>query len=103
MTETTVQAVARLAPAALEAALADLPLWTYHPDRLALHRQIVLDDFGEAFALMTRIAIAAEKADHHPEWANVYNRVDIWLTTHDAAGVSERDLALAQFIDRATG
>jgi 4a-hydroxytetrahydrobiopterin dehydratase len=56
-------------------------------------------DFSEAFAFMTRVALLAEKADHHPEWSNVWNRVDILLTTHDAGGLSTRDIAMAQAID----
>lgn len=80
-------------------ALEHLPAWRYDEPRRALYRAIVLGDFTETFALMTRIALAAEKADHHPEWANVYNRLDIWLTTHDADGVSERDVRLATIID----
>jgi 4a-hydroxytetrahydrobiopterin dehydratase len=81
-------------------ALSRLPHWSYQADRRALYRKIVLRDFSAAFALMVQVALEAEKADHHPEWSNVYNRLDIWLTTHDAGGVSTRDIALAQAIDR---
>ncbi len=81
-------------------ALSTLSAWTYDADRDALHRQLVLGDFSAALGLMVRIGIEAEKADHHPEWSNVYNNLDIWLTTHDAGGVSEKDLALARVIDR---
>lgn len=88
-----------LAPDALEAALKDLPAWRYDAERSALFRGLVLEDFSEAMGLMVRIGIEAEKADHHPEWTNVYNRLDIWLTTHDASGVSDRDLNLARRID----
>jgi 4a-hydroxytetrahydrobiopterin dehydratase len=88
-----------LAPDALEAALKDLPAWRYDGERRALFRGLVLEDFSEAIGLMVRVAIEAEKADHHPEWTNVYNRLDIWLTTHDANGVSDRDLNLARRID----
>ena len=88
-----------LSPEARDAALARLPLWRFDATRNAIHRRIVLADFSAAFALMTRIALAAEKADHHPEWSNVYNRLDLWLTTHDAGGVSSRDIALALTID----
>jgi 4a-hydroxytetrahydrobiopterin dehydratase len=76
--------------------------WTYDESRKALFCEIVLEDFTEAFSLMTRIALVAEKADHHPEWANVYNRLSIWLTTHDAGGVSEQDVQLAKAIDGMT-
>lgn len=81
------------------AALAELPGWTYDTARRALFRAPRLPDFSETIGLMVRIAIEAEKADHHPEWSNVYNRLDIWLTTHDADGVSERDIRLARVID----
>lgn len=80
-------------------ALADLPLWTYDADARGIRRTVRFADFAEAFGFMARVAILAEKADHHPEWFNVYNRVEILLTTHDAGGLSERDLALAQAID----
>lgn len=82
----------------VEACLGRLPGWTYDDARGALFRFILFTDFSEAFAMMTRIALAAEQADHHPEWSNVYNRLDIWLTTHDANGVSQRDIALAERI-----
>lgn len=91
--------VAALAEAEIIERLGSLAGWRYDAGRRALHRQLKLKDFGEAFALMTRIALAAEKADHHPEWSNVYNRIDIWLTTHDAGGVSGRDFALAAAIN----
>lgn len=81
------------------AALAALPAWSYDAARRALYRKIVLKDFSAAMGLIVRIALEAEKADHHPEWANVYNRLEIWLTTHDAGDVSERDVRLAKVID----
>lgn len=70
------------------------------PNGLALHRRFVFEDFVEAFGFMTQVALLAERADHHPEWSNIYERVDIQLTTHDVAGVSDRDFSLAQAIDR---
>ena len=91
--------IAALTEAEINDRLAALPGWQLDAARAALYRQLKLKDFSSAFALMTRIALAAEKADHHPEWSNVYNRIDIWLTTHDAGGVSERDFALAAAIN----
>jgi 4a-hydroxytetrahydrobiopterin dehydratase len=82
------------------AALDRLSEWDYDEARDALTRQFVFADFVEAFGFMTRVAILAEKADHHPEWSNVYNRVDILLTTHDAGGLSTRDVAMAKAIER---
>jgi 4a-hydroxytetrahydrobiopterin dehydratase len=80
-------------------ALADLPAWTYDSERQALHRQFTLNDFSQAFGLVMRIAFEAEKTDHHPEWSNIYNRLYIWLTTHDAGGVSARDVDMARAIN----
>lgn len=91
--------VMKLTPEAVEARLAEVPGWIHDQAGAALTRDIRLRDFSEAFALMTRIALAAEQADHHPEWSNVYNRLSICLTTHDAGGVSERDFALAKRIN----
>lgn len=82
--------------------LADLPLWRIHPgDRPAIERKLVFADFNTAFGFMTRVALLADKVDHHPEWFNVYNRVEVVLTTHDAGGVTRRDLDMARFIDEA--
>jgi 4a-hydroxytetrahydrobiopterin dehydratase len=81
------------------AALDALGEWDYDETRDALVRQFVFGDFVEAFGFMTRVAILAEKADHHPEWSNIYNRVDVLLTTHDAGGLSVRDVALATAIE----
>jgi 4a-hydroxytetrahydrobiopterin dehydratase len=81
------------------AALDALGAWDYDDARDAITRQFMFADFVEAFGFMTRAAILAEKADHHPEWSNVYNRVDVLLTTHDAGGLSARDVALAKAID----
>lgn len=91
--------VVKLTEAERGAALADLPGWTYDADRDAIRRSFRFEDFTAAFAFMTAVALMAEKADHHPEWFNVYNRVDIVLTTHDAGGLSQRDVALARKID----
>lgn len=80
--------------------LADLPGWRQDPARDALARSFKFADFVEAFGFMTRVALLAEKADHHPEWSNVYNRVEVLLTTHDADGLSMRDVKLAHAIDK---
>jgi 4a-hydroxytetrahydrobiopterin dehydratase len=80
-------------------ALDSLPDWDYDEGRDAITRTIVFTDFAEAFGFMTQVALIAEKADHHPEWTNVWNRVEITLTTHDAGGLSERDVDLAGAID----
>ncbi len=80
-------------------ALDALPDWDYDEGRDAITRTIVFTDFAEAFGFMTQVALIAERADHHPEWTNVWNRVEITLTTHDAGGLSQRDLDLATAID----
>jgi 4a-hydroxytetrahydrobiopterin dehydratase len=87
--------IAKLDAGAREAALTNLPGWDYDADRDGLCRRFVLADFVAAFGFMTQVALLAEKADHHPEWSNVWNRVDILLTTHDAGGLSARDVKLA--------
>jgi 4a-hydroxytetrahydrobiopterin dehydratase len=92
-------AIAQLTQTERDAALTSLPEWTLTNDGLAIERKITFKDFAEAFSFMTRVAILAEKADHHPEWFNVFNRVEIRLTTHDAGGLSKRDVALATAID----
>lgn len=82
--------------------LGSLPGWSAHDGpRDAIERSLTFADFNAAFGFMTRVALAADKMDHHPEWSNVYNRVHILLTTHDADGVTGRDVALARFIDKA--
>ncbi len=85
------------------AAIESLSEWDYDDARDALTRRFLFADFSEAFAFMTRVAMLAEAQDHHPEWANVWNRVDITLTTHDAAGLSTRDVRLAKAIDALAG
>jgi len=95
--------VARLDDAARDALLAGHPAWALDRDGAAITRQLIFTDFAEAFGFMTRVAILAEKADHHPEWFNVYNRVTITLTTHDANGLSHRDADLATAIDAMVG
>ena len=80
-------------------ALDGLPEWDYDDARDAITRTIQFADFVEAFGFMTQVALMAERAGHHPEWTNVYNRVDVLLTTHDAGGLSGRDIEMAQGID----
>lgn len=94
-------AIAKLEGAARQAALQSLPGWQEARDGEAIAKTFLFADFNAAFGFMTRVALEAEKADHHPEWFNVYNRVEITLTTHDAGGVSARDVALATFIETA--
>ena len=78
-----------------------LPDWRHEPQRDALHRKFVFADFTQAFAFMTQVALVAEKYDHHPEWSNVYNTVSVTLTTHDAGGLTEKDIQLAQTMNAA--
>jgi 4a-hydroxytetrahydrobiopterin dehydratase len=86
------------------AALKDLPGWEAAAgDRDAIHRSYRFADFNAAFGFMTRAALLAEKLDHHPEWTNVYSRVDVTLATHDANGVTALDVQLAAFMDRVAG
>ncbi len=93
-------AISPLTPDERALALGELPRWTLSADGLAITRSLIFADFAQAFGFMARVAILAERADHHPEWFNVYNRVDIRLTTHDAGGLSKRDIALAKLIDQ---
>jgi len=80
-------------------ALDGLPDWDHDDARDAITREVMFADFAEAFGFMARVALVAEKMDHHPEWKNVWNRVEILLTTHDAGGLSHRDIELATAID----
>lgn len=88
-----------LTQAEREDALEGLPDWDHDEARDAIVRDFAFADFSEAFAFMTRVALLAEAANHHPEWSNVWNRVTIALTTHDAGGLSHRDSDLAAAID----
>ena len=91
--------ISKLDEADRAAVLEQLPLWSHDSDAKGIRRTLRFADFAEAFGFMARVAILAEKADHHPEWFNVYNRVEILLTTHDAGGLSRRDVDLASAID----
>ncbi len=86
-----------------QAALAKLSGWSAAEGRDAITKTFQFKDFNAAFGFMTRAALAAEKLDHHPEWFNVYNRVEVLLATHDADGVTELDVTLAQIMDEAAG
>ena len=92
-----------LDPQRVREALAEFGQWQHDVTRSAIRRTFRFGDFVQAFGFMTQVALAAEKADHHPEWTNVYNRVDITLTTHDAGGLTQRDFDLARQIDAAFG
>jgi 4a-hydroxytetrahydrobiopterin dehydratase len=90
-----------LAPDAITAALRDLPGWELHDG--SLHREVELADFRAAFAFMTRVAFEAEDLNHHPNWSNVWNRVVIDLSTHDAGGITQLDVELARRISTIAG
>jgi 4a-hydroxytetrahydrobiopterin dehydratase len=91
--------VDKLGTAERETALASLPGWTWDADRDAIRRSFRFAGFVEAFAFMTAVALEAERADHHPEWSNVWNRVDMLLTTHSVRGLTAKDVALARRAD----
>lgn len=91
--------VPQLTDAERDAALAELDGWTLRGDGKAIECTFEFDDFVQAFGFMTRVAILAQSQDHHPEWFNVYNKVEITLTTHDAGGLSERDIRMAKAIE----
>jgi 4a-hydroxytetrahydrobiopterin dehydratase len=93
--------VQKLDPTDRACAMAALPAWKDVADRDAIQRSFTFSDFNAAFGFMSRCALKAESMDHHPEWFNVYNRVDVTLSTHDCAGVSARDIDLARFMDAA--
>ena len=93
-------AVPELTDSERAALLAAHPDWTLARQGKAIERAFRFADFNEAFGFMTRVALLADKHDHHPEWFNVYNRVEITLTTHDAGGLSARDAKLATAIDK---
>ncbi|HEY0106279.1 MAG TPA: 4a-hydroxytetrahydrobiopterin dehydratase [Rhizomicrobium sp.] len=89
----------KLSPEARMAALAALPGWTSVDGRDAIAKSFAFADFNAAFAFMTRAALLAEKMDHHPEWLNVYNKVEVTLSTHDAGGVTQNDIDMATAMD----
>ena len=91
--------MAVLGDAERDEALAALPGWAFDAERNGIAKRFAFADFSAAYAFMTRVALAAEKADHHPDWSNVWNRVDILLSTHSAGGVTAKDLALAKVIE----
>jgi len=92
--------VDKLADTERDAALAQLDRWQPVKGRDAIVKAFKFNDFNEAFGFMSRVALLAEKRDHHPEWSNVWNRVEITLTSHDAGGLTQRDVDLASAIDR---
>ena len=91
--------IQKLDPGARTKALAALDGWKDVAGRDAIQRSFVFADFNAAFGFMSRVALLAEKMDHHPEWFNVYNRVEVTLATHDCNGISERDIAMARFMN----
>ena len=91
--------VPRLTEAEVTALLAEIPDWTLREDGKAITRSFKFKDFNQAFGFMTRVALYADKADHHPEWFNVYNRVEMTLTTHDADGLSARDVDMVRAVE----
>jgi 4a-hydroxytetrahydrobiopterin dehydratase len=93
----------KLNAAQRDAALAELNGWKMTEGRDALTRSLKFTDFSAAFGFMTQVALAAEKLDHHPEWSNVWNRVEITLSSHDAGGLTQRDIDLAKIIDKLAG
>jgi 4a-hydroxytetrahydrobiopterin dehydratase len=92
-----------LPPDARPAILSSLPGWAMVEGRDAITKTFVFRDFNEAFGFMTRVALVAEKMDHHPEWSNVYRTIVVTLSTHDAGGLTELDATLARAMDKIAG
>lgn len=90
-----------LAPERIQTLLADLPGWSWDRDHGSLKQEFRFEDFAQAFGFMAEMAIHSERANHHPEWFNVYNRVEITLTTHDAQGLTQRDFDWASLANQA--
>lgn len=86
-----------------EKAVASLGGWATHGDKDAITKTFTFKDFNQSFGFMARVALLAERMDHHPEWFNVYNKVEVTLTTHDAGGITQLDIDLANFMDAAAG
>ena len=95
--------MAKLEGQARKSALAELKEWRELPGRDAITRKFVFKDFNEAFGFMARVALVAEKMDHHPEWSNVYRTVEVVLSTHDAGGLTDKDVTLAKAMDKVAG
>ena len=95
--------VEKLSDAARAQAMGQLPGWSAVEGRDAIAKTFRFKDFNAAFGFMNRVALLAERMDHHPEWFNVYNRVEVTLATHDAGGVTERDVRMARFMDEIAG
>ncbi|NBC31050.1 MAG: 4a-hydroxytetrahydrobiopterin dehydratase [Alphaproteobacteria bacterium] len=93
----------KLSGEARQEALVELVGWREAEGRDAIMKTFAFKDFNAAFGFMSRVALMAEKMDHHPEWFNVYNRVDVTLSSHDAGGLTNRDIKLARFMDAAAG
>lgn len=103
MTQAQSDRPTRLSTDAVTEALSSLPGWTRVDGREAIQKSFKFKDFNQAFGFMTRVALLADKIDHHPEWFNVYNRVDVLLATHDADGITSLDITMATFMDQAAG
>lgn len=101
MTQAQTDRPPKLDNGTVTAALGSLPGWTLRGDQAAIVKTFRFKDFNEAFGFMTRVAILADKIDHHPEWFNVYNRVDVTLNTHDVGGISRLDIEMATFMEQA--
>jgi len=93
----------KLTTDAVKIAMNEVDGWSMVDGREAIHKTFTFKNFVQAFGFMTQSAIIAEKIDHHPEWFNVYNRVDVTLTTHDAGGVTHKDVTLAEAMEKAAG
>jgi 4a-hydroxytetrahydrobiopterin dehydratase len=91
--------MSKLSPAEAAIALNEVKGWSLAEDGLSIQKTFKFEDFNEAFGFMTRVALKADKMDHHPEWFNVYNKVEMTLNTHDVGGVSQKDIKLARFCE----